>query len=98
MAQRLLCCLNHELGEIALRVKMLVTRSRTERHRELYYNLVLLFGTACVGWVGDCEIGTLVSMESLSKYHSGRVGYLTLFCDPDQGQCLAGSLTGAVAS
>jgi len=38
---------NHELGEIALRVKMLVTRSRTERPRDLYYSLVLVFGVAC---------------------------------------------------
>lgn len=32
------------------------------------------------------------------KYHSGRVAYLTLARDPGQGQCLVGSLTGAVAS
>ena len=32
------------------------------------------------------------------KYHSGRSGCLTSVRDPDQGQCLMGSLTGAVAS
>ncbi|MEU0276206.1 hypothetical protein, partial [Streptomyces sp. NPDC006307] len=33
--QLLLDCLNHRPGEIALRVKMLVSRSRTERPRDL---------------------------------------------------------------
>ena len=37
-------------------------------------------------------------VESLLKYHSGRAGCLTWVRDPDQGQCLVGSLTGAVAS
>lgn len=37
-------------------------------------------------------------VESLVKYHSGRCGRLTSVRDPDQGQCLVGSLTGAVAS
>src|ERR687889_1660775 len=37
-------------------------------------------------------------MESPLKYHSGRIGCLTSVRDPDQGQCQAGSLTGAVAS
>ena len=32
------------------------------------------------------------------KYRSGRSGCLTWARDPGQGQCLAGSLTGAVAS
>jgi hypothetical protein len=48
--------------------------------------------------VGDGEAGTLVPVESSVKYHSGRSGYLTWVRDPDQGQCLVGSLTGAVAS
>ena len=39
----------HGLGEIALRVKMLVTRRRTERPRDLYYSLVLVFAWTCVG-------------------------------------------------
>src|SRR5690242_2419092 len=37
-------------------------------------------------------------VESSLKYHSGRIGCLTSVRDPDQGQCLVGSLTGAVAS
>ncbi|GAA1335551.1 hypothetical protein GCM10009592_33250 [Brachybacterium rhamnosum] len=48
--------------------------------------------------MGDWEAFTLVSVESLLKYHSGRSGFLTSVRDPDQGQCLMGSLTGAVAS
>ena len=48
--------------------------------------------------MGDCEAGTLVFVESLLKYHSGHSGYLTSNRDPVQGQCLVGSLTGAVAS
>ena len=37
-------------------------------------------------------------VESLVKYHSDCSGYLTVDRDPVQGQCLMGSLTGAVAS
>ena len=37
-------------------------------------------------------------VESSLKYHSGRIAHLTSVRDPDQGQCLVGSLTGAVAS
>ena len=48
--------------------------------------------------MGDCEAGTPVFVESTLKYHSGRTGCLTSVRDPDQGQCLVGSLTGAVAS
>ena len=48
--------------------------------------------------MGDCEAGTLVFVESSVKYHSVRSGYLTWVRNPDQGQCLVGSLTGAVAS
>ncbi len=48
--------------------------------------------------MGDCEAVTLVGVESSLKYHSGRIGCLTSVRDPDQGQCLVGSLTGAVAS
>ena len=48
--------------------------------------------------MGDCEAWTLVCVESLLKYHSDRIGYLTLARDPGWGQCLVGSLTGAVAS
>jgi hypothetical protein len=48
--------------------------------------------------VGDCEAVTPVMVESLLKYHSNHSGYLTSVRNPDQGQCLVGSLTGAVAS
>ena len=48
--------------------------------------------------MGDCETQTLVWVESLLKYHSGRAAHLTSARDPGQEQCLVGSLTGAVAS
>ena len=48
--------------------------------------------------MGDCEAITLVVVESLLKYHSDRIGLLTSDPDRVQGQCLVGSLTGAVAS
>ena len=48
--------------------------------------------------MGDCEAGTPVFVESSLKYHSGHSGHLTSARDPGQGQCLMGSLTGAVAS
>ena len=48
--------------------------------------------------MGDCEAITLVVVESLLKYHSGQSGCLTSGHDLVQGQCLMGSLTGAVAS
>ena len=48
--------------------------------------------------MGDCEAATLVVVESLLKYHSDRIEHLTLAHDLGWGQCLVGSLTGAVAS
>ena len=48
--------------------------------------------------MGDCEAVTPVVVESLLKYHSDRIGLLTSDPDRVQGQCLVGSLTGAVAS
>ena len=48
--------------------------------------------------MGDCEAVTPVIVESLLKYHSDRIGPLTSDHDLVQGQCLVGSLTGAVAS
>ena len=48
--------------------------------------------------MGDCDASTPVGVESLLKYHSDRSGYLTLAHDLGWGQCLVGSLTGAVAS
>lgn len=48
--------------------------------------------------MGDCEAATPVVVESILKYHSDRTECLTSDRDPVQGQCLVGSLTGAVAS
>ena len=48
--------------------------------------------------MGAFEAGTPVLVEASLKYHSDRFEFLTSVRDPDQGQCLAGSLTGAVAS
>jgi hypothetical protein len=48
--------------------------------------------------VGAGEARTPVRVEAILKYHSVEFGYLTSDRDPVQGQCLVGSLTGAVAS
>ena len=48
--------------------------------------------------MGDEEDVTPVASESLLGYHPYRIGFLTCGRDPVGGQCLAGSLTGAVAS
>jgi hypothetical protein len=48
--------------------------------------------------VGDNDIGTQVSVESLVKYHPLYIDYLTVCVKPDIGQCQVGGLTGAVAS
>ena len=48
--------------------------------------------------MGGGDAATLVVVESLVKYHSDCSGYLTVDRDPVQGQCLMGSLTGAVSS
>ena len=48
--------------------------------------------------MGDNEVVTPVTMESLLGYHPCSIGFLTEYRDPVPGQCLAGSLTGAVAS
>ena len=48
--------------------------------------------------MGGNEIGTPVSMEPLLGYHPCSIGFLTCTHDLGGGQCLAGSLTGAVAS
>ena len=41
---------------------------------------------------------TPVCTESLLGYHPCSIGFLTYARDPGGGQCLVGSLTGAVAS
>ncbi len=41
---------------------------------------------------------TLVCMEPSLKYHPDLFEVLTLVRNPDRGQCMVGSLTGAVSS
>jgi hypothetical protein len=48
--------------------------------------------------VGGFEAATPVAVEPTLKYHPGMFGVLTSVRDPDQGQCVVGSLTGAVSS
>ena len=48
--------------------------------------------------MGDEEARTPVFVESLLGYHPCSIGFLTCARYPGGGQCLAGSLTGAVAS
>ena len=48
--------------------------------------------------MGGFETGTLVSVEPPLKYHPGMFEVLTSVRNPDQGQCMVGSLTGAVSS
>ena len=48
--------------------------------------------------MGGFEVGTPVLMEPSLKYHPGNLEVLTLARHPGRGQCMVGSLTGAVAS
>ena len=48
--------------------------------------------------MGGFEAVTPVTVEPTLKYHPGNVGVLTQICYPDRGQCVVGSLTGAVSS
>ena len=48
--------------------------------------------------MGDFEAETLVLVESSLKYHPCKVEALTQVRNPDRGQCVVGSLTGAVSS
>ena len=48
--------------------------------------------------MGDEEAVTPVAAESMLGYHPCSTGFLTCGRDPAGGQCLVGSLTGAVAS
>ena len=48
--------------------------------------------------MGDIEAGTPVLVESTLKYHPGLFEVLTWIHYLDWGQCLVGSLTGAVSS
>ena len=48
--------------------------------------------------MGGFEAGTLVPVEPSLKYHPGLFEVLTLARYPGRGQCMVGSLTGAVSS
>ena len=48
--------------------------------------------------MGGFEVETLVSMEPSLKYHPGMFEVLTSARYPGCGQCMVGSLTGAVSS
>ena len=48
--------------------------------------------------MGGFETGTPVPVEPTLKYHPGMFEVLTSVRYPDQGQCVVGSLTGAVSS
>ncbi len=48
--------------------------------------------------MGGFEAGTLVLVEPTLKYHPGMFGALTEIRYPGPGQCVVGSLTGAVSS
>ena len=77
---------------------MLVTCARTERpHGAL---LQLDTGIRCCMYRigGRLEAVTPVAAEPMLGYHPCSIGFLTSCRDPAVGQCLAGSLTGAVAS
>ncbi len=48
--------------------------------------------------MGDLETGASASAESTLGYHPSEIGILTFAHYLGSGQCLVGSLTGAVAS
>ena len=48
--------------------------------------------------MGGFEARTLVLVEPTLKYHPGVLGVLTQARYPGRGQCMVGSLTGAVSS
>ena len=48
--------------------------------------------------MGGFEARTPVRVEPTLKYQPGIIGVLTQVRDPDRGQCVVGSLTGAVSS
>ena len=48
--------------------------------------------------MGGFEAWTPVRVEPSLKYHPGMFGVLTQVRYPDRGQCMVGSLTGAVSS
>ena len=48
--------------------------------------------------MGGVEDLSLDGVEPTLKYHPDMFGVLTSVRNPDQGQCMVGSLTGAVSS
>ena len=48
--------------------------------------------------MGDYEAVSLDIVESTLKYHPDVLDVLTWVRNPDRGQCVVGSLTGAVSS
>ena len=48
--------------------------------------------------MGAYEVGALALMEATLKYHPDNVEVLTQARYPGRGQCMVGSLTGAVSS
>ena len=48
--------------------------------------------------MGGFEAATLVVVEPSLKYHPGMLEVLTQTRNPGRGQCMVGSLTGAVSS
>jgi hypothetical protein len=48
--------------------------------------------------VGGCEAASLDVVEPTLKYHPGMFEVLTQARYPGRGQCMVGSLTGAVSS
>ena len=48
--------------------------------------------------MGAYEAGALALVEATLKYHPDNFGVLTLARHPGRGQCMVGSLTGAVSS
>ena len=48
--------------------------------------------------MGGFEAVALAMVEPTLKYHPGLFEVLTLVRYPDRGQCMVGSLTGAVSS
>ena len=48
--------------------------------------------------MGGDEVSALAEMEPTLKYHPEKLEVLTWSRDPGWGQCMVGSLTGAVSS
>ncbi len=64
----------------------------------LYCSFAVALGIACVGLVGGFETWAPACVEPTLKYHPCDLWRLTAPRYPGPGPCMAGSLTGAVAS